>query len=385
MNRSRLTEELSSSSPLNGEIVVAERYTHPVRGPVDCPAAPLLVAWLRGRGVPARSGSFDRLSATGNTAAGHAATGHAPTVVAATSYLDPAGQAVGLAVAAGRDDAEVATAAVSTWSAVLRTRRVILPFPSRPAPTDRPQGAAARPVPATRREPAVDGRSPAAGCVEPACPRESSTWGAVRAYQGRGDTVLMLGTRRGRDAALRTPGGVDAGRCVPVRTLEDAGEELRPEAERLSFVVRPCAPIEEVAPLLRELRGRFPLLRGQHPDEWCYAASDRRNSLRLAAEASDLVLLLGDPLDLDPLALGRAERRQLSTLADLRPLDLAEAGTITLADGGTDADADSAVEVTVADLIGVLGGLGPLSVVRHRVRTESGLAARDPRAAMEPA
>ena len=388
MNRSRLTEELSSAGALNGEIVVAERYTHPDRGPVDCPAAPLLVAWLQGRGVSARLGCFDRLdrlSASG---------GRAPTVVASTSYLDPAGRAagqvVGLAVAAGRDDAEVATAAVSTWSAVLRTRRVILPFPTRCAPSGRPrEAAAARTVPGTRRGPAVDDVRPeaAAGCVEPDCPGESSAWGAVREYQGRGDTVLMLGRRAGREATLRTPGGVDAARCLPVRTLEDAGEELRAEAERLSFVVRPCAPIEEVTPLLRELRDRFPLLRGQHPDDWCYAASDRRNSLRLAAEASDLVLVLGNPLDLDPGALGRTERRHLSTLADLAPQDLMNAGTITLADSGTDTESGTGTlpDVTVADLIGVLGGLGPLSVVRHRVRTESGIEARAPRAAMEPA
>ena len=379
MNRSRLTEEFRSSSVLNGDIVVAERYTHPVRGPVVCPAAPLLVAWLRGQGVPARPGSFDRLSPSEGRAAGAART-----VVASTSYLDGPGRAVGLAVAAGRDDAEVATAAVRTWSAVLRTRRVILPFPNRSGSSERHQEGAARSVPGTRREAAMDPRPQGSGCVDPGCPGESTAWGAVREYQGRGDTVLMLGRRAGRESALRTPAGVDADRCVPVRTLEDAGEELRAEAERLSFVVRPCAPIEEVAPLLRGLRERFPLLRGQHPDDWCYAASDRRNSHRLAAEASDLVLVLGDPpdadpLDADPLDLGRTQQRRISTLADLAPQDLRNAGTITLADADT--GTDTPVGVTVADLIGVLGGLGPLSVVRQGVRTETDAAARDPRGA----
>ncbi|MBC3839714.1 hypothetical protein GXW82_04165 [Streptacidiphilus sp. 4-A2] len=41
------------------------------------------------------------------------------------------------------------------------------------------------------------------------------------------------------------------------------------------------------------LRRRFPRLRGQHPDEWCYTTTDLHSLTRSAIAECDLVLLAG--------------------------------------------------------------------------------------------
>ncbi|MFD0573729.1 hypothetical protein ACFQ0T_36535 [Kitasatospora gansuensis] len=110
---------------------------------------------------------------------------------------------------------------------------------------------------------------------------------------GAGDTVLLLGHANGH--RQDRPAAADPEGCVTVAEMADLTRLGDLDGSRLSFVIRPCAPIEDVTPLLRALRDQFPLLRGQHPSEWCYVMSDRRSSLRLATEGADLLLVLGRP------------------------------------------------------------------------------------------
>src|SRR5262249_28032679 len=65
-------------------------------------------------------------------------------------------------------------------------------------------------------------------------------------------------------------------------------------------------PVEEATAMLSVLRARFPLVRGQHYDALCYAATDRAAAIKQVAAPSDLVLVLGDAADPDAMHM-RAE------------------------------------------------------------------------------
>lgn len=312
MNRSVERLCLPASGLSAGEVVAASGFTHPTRGSVRCPAAPTVLEGLRGSGL--RTRTADIVAGPGDG------------VLFTTSYLDRDGHAVGLGAAASTDDRDAVAAARATvrnWSRCLRTRRALIA--AGPDQTDE------------RRLLAVVRRR-------------------VREFAARGDTVAQVGP-----AQIRLPG------TVAVPTVADVTGLTGVDPERLSFVIVPGTPVEEAAVVLAALRSRFPRLRGQHPDELGYAASDRQDAMRSVAAASDLVLICGQPAHVDTLRLGGWTGQPVQPVSDagqLRAEWLAAAATVGI---GVAASARPGV---VDDVVAVLSGLGPLSVARRSVRTE---------------
>jgi 4-hydroxy-3-methylbut-2-enyl diphosphate reductase len=144
------------------------------------------------------------------------------------------------------------------------------------------------------------------------------------------------------------------------------------DPDALSFVIVPGIRIEAAMPILYQLREHFPRLRGQHPDEYCYAASDLHESVRSVAEASERLLVVAGSAE---EAMNAADAHgvpwhPILDPADLRPSHLA-AGTLGLIVAGGSGRADRDAVPDPFNLLDVLAGLGPLSVRRRGVRTEA--------------
>jgi 4-hydroxy-3-methylbut-2-enyl diphosphate reductase len=317
MNRSVERRRLPASGVPAGEVWVTTGFRHPRRGLVRCPAAPAVATSLRRQGLRVREGSVPISHGRASDAA-----------LYAVSYVDRQGNASGCAAAVNlADQAAMAIVgeAVEMWSRALRTRRALVAMES----PDR--------------------------CAE------SDSFSSMRAreFTARGDTVVQIG-RSCRPL----------GNTIIVETVEDVDSLEDVDPDRLSFVVAPGLPVEDAAAVLAALRWRFPRLRGQHPDEWCYAASDRRVAVRSVAAASDLVLVLGEPdrPDLNELVrwLGTPVRRvrQISQADQLRADWLEPAATVGLV------AAPSSGPELIDNVLEVLSGLGPLSVARRWVTTE---------------
>jgi 4-hydroxy-3-methylbut-2-enyl diphosphate reductase len=150
------------------------------------------------------------------------------------------------------------------------------------------------------------------------------------------------------------------------------------DPRQVSYVLQPGIPVEETAPVSAALRSRFPALRGPDPGRFCYAASDREETIRAVAAASDLVLVLGtehepDTRRLAGLARGsHAKAHVIDHAGQIVPSWLAGVGTIGLA------ETVSARPGLVEQVTTALSGLGPLSVIRRRVSTEIVGAHPDP-------
>jgi 4-hydroxy-3-methylbut-2-en-1-yl diphosphate reductase len=128
--------------------------------------------------------------------------------------------------------------------------------------------------------------------------------------------------------------------------------------------------VEHAAPVIAAMRSRFPALRGPHPDGFCYAASDRAETVRVIASASDAVLVLGAPDDPDSRRISGLARdcgartHIVPAVNDVTPDMVTGVSAIGLAEA-TSAGPALAEQVTYA-----LSGLGPLSVTSRRVSTE---------------
>ncbi|MGW7537341.1 hypothetical protein [Amycolatopsis sp. NPDC054798] len=303
-----------------GELLVAGRFGHPRRGAVRCPAAPLLADHARGLGFPARVADVC------------AAEGESDAVVCAMSYLDQDGQPAGLAVAAGIADVPGRAAArelLEQWSAVVRTRRLLVA------------------VSEIGTEP---GRAVASAAAR------------ARRFALRGDTVLVVGSPEPA-AAVVASARQDSVRAAVLDQALLSGID----PDQVSYVVAPETPAEDAADAVKALRQLFPRLRGPHPREFGYAASDRREALRSVAAASDVLLVCapdGDEL-LGWARAGSCPAHRVGRLSDVRAEWLSGAATVGMAVASPDGTA-VAEEVATA-----LSGLGPLAAVRRRVVTES--------------
>jgi 4-hydroxy-3-methylbut-2-en-1-yl diphosphate reductase len=393
-----------------GEVMVATEIGDPARGLLPCPAAPLVGGVLERRGLPVRYGPVPHYAEASQADDG--------AVLFITSALQGDGEATAIGAAANAVDglaAAAARAAVEEWSAVVGTHRLLdgispwcegatraleqardtvmaaggpvhiygwlaasvearddlaasgAVFVSSLA--DVPDGATLV-IPAHGAPPAVLDEAAERGLrtVDATCPLVAAVHEETRRFAGRGDQVVIIGPRGHAVAAGITGQAPDH----TVMTESPAGVSAVGAADprRVSYVLQPGIPVEETAPVSTALRSRFPALRGPDPDRFCYAASDRKETVRAVAAASDLVLVLGteDEPDTRLLAgLARAGHAKAHVIGDpgqIQPSWLAGVGTIGLAET-VSARPRLAGQVTTA-----LSGLGPLSVTRRRVSTE---------------
>ena len=338
MNRTLLFQVLNTGPTLTrGRVAVLDRFAHAERGAVRCPAAAALAADLGerlGRGAAVTRGEVVAGSDGGS-------------VTVCVTYLDRDGHAIGLAAAVRTHDYEaidVVQQTMRSWAAAMRTRRVLI--------ADRPD------------------------CATGECPHHRMAHASVLDFTHRGDKIVLIADRhRGRlvAAELATAARNAGGSAIVVGDPADvASLAAKVDPEALSFVLVPGIRIEAAMPILYTLRERFPRLRGQHPDEYCYAASDLHESVRTVAEASDRLLVVSASAQeaMSVADVHGVPWHQILGPADLRPPHLA-AGTLGLVVAGSAADSgagDSILEVS--DLLDLLAGLGPLSVRRRSVRTE---------------
>jgi 4-hydroxy-3-methylbut-2-enyl diphosphate reductase len=410
MSRSTVQEFLASGTHVSpGEVLIPTEVGDPVRGPLRCPAAPLVGGTLERKGKRVGYGPVGHCADPADD------NGGAIMFVATCAQRDGSTAAVA-AAASPADRVAVAAArmAVEEWSAVLGTRRLLA------AGSPWCDGAA-RALAAARR--AVSGRAvvhvygdlagdpdtiaelagqgavfvtsleevPDAGTVvfpahgvpaavhaaaaasgleviDATCPLVRHAHAEARKFAERGDDVLVIG-QPGHVAVAGIIGQAPAVATLVSSPGSTAALRVT-DSRRVSYLLQPGIPVEDSAPVIAALRSRFPALRGPHPDGFCYAASDRAETVRVIASASDAVLVLGAPDEPDSRRISGLARdcgahtHVVSSVCDILPSMLAGASAIGLAES-TSASPGLAAQVTDA-----LSGLGPLSVTSRRVSTE---------------
>ncbi len=394
-----------------GEILVPTEIGDPVRGPLKCPAAPFVAGTLRRKVRPVRfvtAPQFQDLQYDSDGAALFMATcqQREGTTVALAAAASPADR---LAVA-------VARSAVEEWAAVLATRRLLLAAGPWCEGAQRALATAEQAVSAAEGQgrsvhvygqlaateqaaTALAGRGvifasslsglPAEGTVlfpahgvppevrdealargldiiDATCPLVAMAQAEARRLAIQGDQLVLIGQPE-YPAAAAIAGNAGETAAVVASTAGIAALQA-PDPRRIAYLLQPGIRSQETAPVAAALRSRFPGARGPHPDGFCYAATDRADSIRLIAARADLVLILGTE---------SADTHQLSRLAvdcGTRARVIAHPGEITAAMiAGTAslgiAEATSARSGLAAEVTAALAGLGPLSVVRRQVTT----------------
>jgi 4-hydroxy-3-methylbut-2-enyl diphosphate reductase len=204
--------------------------------------------------------------------------------------------------------------------------------------------------------------------IDATCPLVARTHAETTRLAARGDDVVLIGQLSHPVVAGIT--GAAPGRISVVSTPAGTSGLQVADSRRVSYVLQPGIPVEESTGVTAALRSRFPALRSPHPDGFCYAASDRVETIRAMAADCDVIFVLGsadspDTRQLSALARSRGARAQVvSELGDVVPATLAGVTAVGVA------ESTSARPALAAELTWALSGLGPLSVLSRRVSTE---------------
>ncbi|MER5418117.1 hypothetical protein [Streptomyces virginiae] len=334
MDRSLLLESFSSTRIPAGQLAVATEFMHPDRGRITCLAASPFAASLASSGRLVQMRKFQARDSKLHSDEDYISV---ESVLSVASFVDSTGRTAGLGVAAPAEDTRgllYAQRALAEWSAQLQTRRVVITDPGRVCLVDN-------------------------SCREAA-------YSAALSFAQAGDTVLWIG---------RAPSGLGEQPLTQsharVETIQQARSLRVKNPMRLSFVLQPCSSVEYALAILKILRDRFPRLRGQHPDQWCYRQSTRWDSVRSAARSCDLLLIVGDP----PIEEEQNVRQSvaglpcqievLSHAAELRCAWLSGAATVVIV------PTESCPYGAVLGLVDVFAGLGPVSVLHHQSSTRA--------------
>ncbi len=159
--------------------------------------------------------------------------------------------------------------------------------------------------------------------IDATCPLVARTHAEARRLAGRGDDVVLIG--QPSHPVVAGIAGAAPGRVWVVSTPAGTSGLQVTDSRRVSYLLQPGIPIEDSAGVTSALRSRFPALRSPHPDGFCYAASDRAETIRAMAADCDVIFVLGsadsaDTRQLCGLARSRSARAQVvSTLSDVVP------------------------------------------------------------------
>jgi 4-hydroxy-3-methylbut-2-enyl diphosphate reductase len=391
-----------------GEVLVATEIGDPAHGLLPCRAAPLVGGLVRRRGLRVRYASVPQSGDAAQFEEG------AALFVTTTLHRDGTGTAIG-AAANNVDGIAMAAArgAVEEWSAVTGTRRLLSAVSpwcpgARQALQAAQQATAAGTVyicgqlmaspqacaelekdgavftsslsdipneatvliPAHGAPPAVRAEAAERGLniIDATCPLVAGVQAECRHFAERGDQVVLIG----QDGLAVLPSilGEAPGHAILAETRAGAGAVQVSDPRRVSYLLAPGVPVEDTAGATAALRSRFPALRGPDPDGFCYAASDRAETIRTMAASCDMVLVLGHEDDADTRHLthlvrsNRAKANVIGDATEILSSWLAGTSAIGLAES-TSAPPALAGQVTKA-----LSGLGPLSVTRRVVSTD---------------
>ncbi len=129
------------------------------------------------------------------------------------------------------------------------------------------------------------------------CPLVTKVHVEVAAFSGAGRECVLIG-HAGHPEVEGTMGQYDgrAGGKIYLVENEDQAAALEvSDPDNLAYVTQTTLSVDDTAKVIDVLRQRFPNIEGPRKDDICYATQNRQDAVKLLAEKSDVVLVVGSP------------------------------------------------------------------------------------------
>ncbi len=129
------------------------------------------------------------------------------------------------------------------------------------------------------------------------CPLVTKVHMEVLRYSREGRETVLIG-HKGHPEVEGTMGQYDksfGGRIYRVDSPQEVQELTIDNPKKLGFVTQTTLSMDDTAIIINSLRERFPAIKGPKKDDICYATQNRQDALKILAEESDIILVVGSP------------------------------------------------------------------------------------------
>ena len=127
--------------------------------------------------------------------------------------------------------------------------------------------------------------------IDATCPLVAKVHLQAQKYSREGLEVIIVG-HPGHPEVEGTRGRI-SGPVHVVSTSQDVARLTVGDPQRLAYVTQTTLSVDDTREVLAALRMRFPAIRGRELDGICYATQNRQNAVRVLAQETQLLLVVG--------------------------------------------------------------------------------------------
>ena len=205
------------------------------------------------------------------------------------------------------------------------------------------------------------------------CPLVTKVHVEVAAFSNAGRECILIG-HAGHPEVEGTMGQYDTsagGRIYLVEDEQQVASLTVNDPDNLAYVTQTTLSVDDTARVIDALRQRFPNIEGPRKDDICYATQNRQDAVKVLAEQSDVVLVVGSPNSSNSNRLRELAERcgarayLLDDASMIEPAWLQGAGAIGVTAGA------SAPESLVQDVVSALQSSGADVVTSIEGRPEN--------------
>lgn len=130
--------------------------------------------------------------------------------------------------------------------------------------------------------------------LDATCPLVSKVHRGAERHHADGKHILLIG-HAGHPEVVGTMGQLPPGSMTLIETEEDAETIEIADPENLAFVTQTTLSLDDTAKIIEILQRRFPSISVPKKEDICYATTNRQHAVKLIAEKTDAILVLGAP------------------------------------------------------------------------------------------
>ncbi len=128
--------------------------------------------------------------------------------------------------------------------------------------------------------------------IDATCPLVTKVHVELLRHYQHGDQVILIG-HAGHPEVEGTMGQAPEGAVLLISEPQDVATLEVNDPLKLAYVTQTTLSVDDTADVIAALRDRFPNLQGPKREDICYATSNRQEAVKVLAEQSDVVLVIG--------------------------------------------------------------------------------------------
>jgi 4-hydroxy-3-methylbut-2-enyl diphosphate reductase len=157
------------------------------------------------------------------------------------------------------------------------------------APADRPVVFSAHGVP---KSVPAEAKSREMVYLDATCPLVSKVHVEAQKHFDAGREIVLIG-HAGHPEVVGTMGQLPEGVVTLIEDIDDARAWIPQNPANVAFLTQTTLSVDDTAEMVDLLKQRFPGIAAPHKEDICYATTNRQEAVKLLAEPSDLILVVG--------------------------------------------------------------------------------------------